>query len=137
MPDPRNLIVQICQGMAWGGGEPGFCFVGVRGEFGAMSAVLKFKNEAYLASSLWSVAFENEKEDPAWVLSAFCSLLIRFRLGALRRSASHRTCNFRKNLADIGGHPRHDRAGSHGNKASHQGVFNQVLALRIFQDLEC
>jgi len=64
------------------------------------------------------------------------SFRFRIGLGALRRRVPHRAGDLRKDLADVLGNARHDRAGGNGDKAGHQCVFDQVLSLGVFPDPE-
>lgn len=47
----------------------------------------------------------------------------------------HGAADFTKNLADAGGYCRHDRAGRHGHKASHERIFDEILASAVLNQL--
>jgi hypothetical protein len=48
--------------------------------------------------------------------------------------SSHSASDFTEDLADARGHTRHDRSGGNRDKASHQCVFDEVLAVIVRPD---
>jgi len=57
-------------------------------------------------------------------------------LGALAGGAAHRAGDLREDLADVLGNARHNGACRNSDEASHQSVFDKVLALGVLEDRE-